>query len=211
MRDDFSEEVKRTLASRAGNDCSNPECHASTSGPQLDSTKALNIGVAAHITGASPGGSRFNPSLTNEQRCHADNGIWLCQNCAKLVDNDVARFSETLLRAWKTVAEDRARNAIGRTAAAVPESDLQRKRRAILPFIGKAVTVSQMATGNAVMMIGPKLASTPAFVHDCTEFYVKVGSAPGFSGGWCRSIPLENITIGFDDPTNRLELQESYA
>jgi hypothetical protein len=208
MRDDFSEDVKRTLANRVSNDCSNPECHAPTSGPQLDSTKALNIGVAAHITSASPGGPRFNPSFTSEQRCHAENGIWLCQNCAKLIDNDVSRFSETLLRAWKTIAEDRARNAIGRTSTQVPESEAQRKRRAILALVGKIVTVSQMATGNAVMMIGPKINTTPALVYECTEFYVKVGSVPGYSGNWCRSIPLEHIVIGFDDPTNRVELQE---
>jgi hypothetical protein len=106
MRDDFSDEVKRALANRVGNDCSNPECHAPTSGPQLGSSKVLNIGVAAHSTSASPGGPRFDPSLTSEQRSHADNGVWLCQNCAKLVDNDVGRFSEPLLRAWKTIAED---------------------------------------------------------------------------------------------------------
>jgi hypothetical protein len=211
MRDGFSEEVKRTLANRVSSECSNPDCHTSTSGPQLDSAKALNIGVAAHITSASPGGPRFDQSLTNEQRSHADNGIWLCQNCAKLVDNDVARYSETLLRAWKTVSEDRARNTMGRTATAFPESDSQGKRRAILPFIGKTVTVSQMATGNAVMMIGPKVASTTAFVHECTEFYVRIGSVPGFPGGWGRSIPLESIKIGFDDQASRLELQESYA
>jgi hypothetical protein len=174
MRDDFSEEVKRTLAHRVSNDCSNPDCHAPTSGPQLDSTKALNIGVAAHITSASSGGPRFNPLLTSEQRSHADNGIWLCQNCAKLIDNDVARFSETLLRAWKTIAEDRARNAIGKTATPVPETESQRKQRAILPWKNKIVTLSQMNVS-------------------------------------FRSISLDNITIGFDDAANRLELQERYT
>jgi hypothetical protein len=208
MRDDFSEEVKRTLANRVSNDCSNPECHTPTSGPQLDSTKALNIGVAAHITSASPGGPRFNPLLTGEQRSHADNGVWLCQNCAKLIDNDVSRFSETLLRAWKTIAEDRARNAMGKTTPHFPESESQRKRRAILPLVGKIVTHSHLNTGTAVRALGVVASSSAAYVFACTEFYVEVGSAPGAPNGYSRSIPLENITIGFDNTHDRLELRE---
>jgi hypothetical protein len=47
MGDDFLEPVNTALASRVGNLCSNPECHALTSGPQEDPAKALNIGVAA--------------------------------------------------------------------------------------------------------------------------------------------------------------------
>jgi hypothetical protein len=119
LRDDFNEAAKRTLAARVGNVCSNPDCRALTSGPQQDSAKALNLGVAAHITAASQDGPRYDASLTAEQRCHADNGIWLCQNCAKLADNDVARFSVNLLRAWKEVAEDRARNSVGKTAVQI--------------------------------------------------------------------------------------------
>jgi hypothetical protein len=33
-------------------------------------------------------GPRYDPVLTVEQRCSVANGIWLCQNCAKLIDND---------------------------------------------------------------------------------------------------------------------------
>jgi hypothetical protein len=117
MRDDFTEEVKRTLAARVGYSCSNPDCRAQTTGPQDDSAKAVNVGVAAHITAAAAGGPRYNPALSPEERRHFDNGIWLCQNCAKLVDSDVLRFHETLLRAWKTVAEDHARNSLGKTAS----------------------------------------------------------------------------------------------
>jgi hypothetical protein len=105
-RDDyFPEEVKRVLANRAANVCSNPRCGATTSGPQEDPTKALNIGVAAHITAASPGGARYDESLTAEQRKDARNGIWLCQNCAKLVDNDETQFPVEYLRAWKTMRD----------------------------------------------------------------------------------------------------------
>jgi hypothetical protein len=140
-------DVKRVVAARAANACSNPDCRdcrAVTSGPQSDSTKALNVGVAAHITAAAEGGARYNPSLSSEERRHADNGIWLCQTCAKLIDNDPSRYRETLLRAWKEIAEDRARNAIGKTSTPNAGSDFQRKRRAILPWRGKAVKLSQM-------------------------------------------------------------------
>jgi hypothetical protein len=120
MRDDFGEDAKRILAARVGNRCSNPRCRALTSGPQDDPTKALNVGIAAHITAASPGGPRYDSALSPEARCQADNGIWLCQTCGKLVDNDVTQFPAHLLRAWKTIAEHEARYTIGKTAALTP-------------------------------------------------------------------------------------------
>jgi hypothetical protein len=117
MRDDFGEEVKRAVASRVGNRCSHPSCRTLTSGPQVDPTKSLNVGVAAHITAASPKGPRYNPSLTSEQRRHASNAIWLCQNHGKLIDNDESRFTEAELRQWKAGAEAEALAAIGKTAS----------------------------------------------------------------------------------------------
>lgn len=127
MGDDFSETVKRALASRVGNLCSNRECRALTSGPQQDPAKALNIGVAAHITAASPGGPRYDPDLLQEERSGPSNGIWLCQNCAKLIDNDPSRFTVEILRAWKTAAEAEAKSRIGKTngAGSVVSFDLK--------------------------------------------------------------------------------------
>src|SRR5260221_14114315 len=115
MADDFSEQVKRILASRVAYQCSKPDCRASTSGPQVDPTKALNVGVAAHITAASSGGPRYDPSLSPEQRSGHENGIWLCQTDAKLIDNDPARYTVDLLRDWKRDAEQHALDRIGRT------------------------------------------------------------------------------------------------
>lgn len=117
MSDDFSEATKRTLASRAGHVCSNPECRAPTSGPQSDPAKAVNLGVAAHITAASPGGPRFDPNFSSEERSAASNGIWFCQNCAKLIDNDVVRFSVEVLRKWKAEAEAEATERLGKIGA----------------------------------------------------------------------------------------------
>lgn len=117
MRDDFPEATKRILALRVAGRCSNPSCKAQLFGPQVDSEKGLSLGVAAHVTGASPGGPRFDPAISNSDRGSASNGIWLCQNCAKLVDNDPARFTVDLLRNWKSVAEADALASIGRPAS----------------------------------------------------------------------------------------------
>lgn len=114
VRDDFSKEVKDTVAARVSYRCSNPDCRAPTSGPQLDASKALNLGVAAHITAASPGGPRYDASLTPEERRHANNAIWLCQICGKLVDNDKLRFPVEGLRRWKQGAENEARVRVGK-------------------------------------------------------------------------------------------------
>ena len=127
MSDDFFDAVKRALASRVGNLCSNPHCGALTSGPQEDPARALNLGVAAHITAASPGGPRYDLDLLPEERSAPSNGIWLCQNCAKLIDNDPARFSVDLLHEWKRIAEADARDRVGKTAPSrkVPVMNLQ--------------------------------------------------------------------------------------
>lgn len=122
MRDDFTEDVKRAVAARIGYRCSRPSCGAATSGPQLDPSKALNVGVAAHITAASPGGPRYDPALTSEARRHAANAIWLCQTCGKLVDNDQSRFTEDELRRWKRTAEAEALARIGKAATAADPS-----------------------------------------------------------------------------------------
>jgi len=103
VRDEFRADVKRTVAFRVGGRCS--ICYEPTSGPQVDPTKALNLGVAAHITAASSGGPRYDPQLTPAQRRDVTNAIWLCQKCAKLIDNDLERFSATELRNYKEVAE----------------------------------------------------------------------------------------------------------
>lgn len=122
MRDDFPKSVKAKLAKRVGYRCSNPECRQGTSGPSLSTTETVNMGVAAHITAASPGGARYDPTLTPEQRKSYDNGIWLCKYCADLVDKDEVTYPVELLRTWNTLAERRAAMELHRVPALPPDS-----------------------------------------------------------------------------------------
>jgi hypothetical protein len=81
------------------------------------------------------------------------------------------------------------------------------KRKEILPWVGKMVTLSQMNTGRAVRLIGPVAGSSTVKVLDCTGSYVTVE----FAGGGSRSISLANIDISFDNKNERLDLQERYV
>ena len=135
-RDEFSKEIVRTLQERVGNRCSNPKCRCLTSGPNHATEKATRIGVAAHITAAAPGGPRYDPSLTPEQRSSIQNGIWLCQNCSKLVDSDPRTYPVELLLAWREAAENQARKELeGMPEPASSESG----EGWICPFCGTVV------------------------------------------------------------------------
>jgi ribosomal protein L37AE/L43A len=108
-RDDFSEKTKKILQERVGNRCSNPKCRCLTSGPNAEDDKATRIGVGAHITAAAYGGPRYDDALSSEDRKSIQNAIWLCQNCAKLVDSDSLHYPVGLLLRWKAHSEDLAR------------------------------------------------------------------------------------------------------
>lgn len=122
MRDDFPAGVKDELAKRVGYLCSNPACRQPTSGPQSSSSGTVNIGVASHITAASPGGPRHDSGFSTDRRTSTENGIWLCQTCAKLIDNDQSRYSVAKLEEWKSDAETAAAHALEQRRAPATES-----------------------------------------------------------------------------------------
>jgi hypothetical protein len=114
-RDDFPPSVRNAIAHRAGYRCSKPDCRALTAGPSNEGPQArTNVGVAAHITAAAPGGPRYDPSLSPEERSSASNGVWLCQTHSKESDDDSIHFTVAVLRAWKAQAEEDARELVGK-------------------------------------------------------------------------------------------------
>lgn len=108
MRDDFSQRTKDLLANRVGWKCSNPNCRKATRGAGIGKENIINIGVASHITVASKGGPRYDENITSQERASAENGIWLCQSCSKLIDSDVNRYTIAKLKKWKEISEQMA-------------------------------------------------------------------------------------------------------
>jgi hypothetical protein len=72
------------------------------------------VGVGAHVLAASPGGPRHDASQSKEKRVSPENGIHLCRNCAEKVDGDQEKYTETVLRDWKSQARKTAEEEHGR-------------------------------------------------------------------------------------------------
>jgi len=105
--------------------------------------------------------------MTKEQRRSPENGIWLCQSCAKLVDNDEIRYPVEFLKRWKNLAEEIQRMRIEgrkrkRGSSRVP--DLQEEMvKVSCPTCGKKV---EGCLGNLPM-------SSNGFVcRKCGSFHV---------------------------------------
>lgn len=104
-RDNFSEKVKVTLRTRVAGRCSNPNCRKITIGPNKLPDKVTILGEAAHICAAAEGGPRYDPNMTSDKRKSIDNGIWLCNTCARMIDANERHYTVELLHKWKDQAE----------------------------------------------------------------------------------------------------------
>ena len=111
---EFSEHTKQTLASRACNICSNPECATLTLGPvDAIGELAVKLGEAAHIAGAKQNAARYDPSMTDAERASLDNGVWLCANCHTMIDkNRGAGFPKQMIVEWKRKHEETLRSLL---------------------------------------------------------------------------------------------------
>lgn len=117
-RDGFAQSLVTTLAKRSANQCANPDCNAITSGPSGVRTRAVNVGQAAHIFGASPGSARYDPAMSSAERSDITNAIWLCGNCHKMVDDDPSRYPAGLLFEWQSSHENSIAPVIGKAGMA---------------------------------------------------------------------------------------------
>lgn len=111
--DGFSKAVVESLAKQVAYLCSNPACNTQTLGPSAKDSGSTNVGIAAHICAASPGGPRYDPNQSQEERRSAENGIWVCNNCSRRIDSDERSYSKTLLLEWKKTAVAAASRQIG--------------------------------------------------------------------------------------------------
>ncbi|MDN3365896.1 hypothetical protein QQO24_01755 [Ralstonia pseudosolanacearum] len=123
-RDDFTEATKQKIAKRAGWRCSFPTCRTDTVGATSDGEGEINIGTAAHICAAAPGGPRYDATMSPEERSSAKNGIWMCRDHGKAIDSPDPQFTVELLREWKKQAQIASWRRVLRNEAAPGHADV---------------------------------------------------------------------------------------
>lgn len=175
-RDDFKKPVIEALSRRVAQRCSNPECRVPTAAPSDTELGVNNIGIAAHIHAASPGGPRYDLSMTSDERASIKNGIWLCSNCANQIDRDVNLFSAEKLKGWKARAEKTALKEHGKKLPS--ESDAVDLTSMILQghpqrFLPNAIANVHKATSLALSEIDPRFEIETRYQDGETIFEYK--------------------------------------
>jgi hypothetical protein len=86
-----------------------------------DIEKTVYTGKIAHIRAAAKGGPRFDLTMSPEERKAIGNAIFLCSNCAAMIDSNQGNdFAADLLRNWKQTHETWVRDEYERKSAAIP-------------------------------------------------------------------------------------------
>jgi hypothetical protein len=106
----YADLTLKTLFSLAGNECAFPGCTM----PVFDTTHGVLIGQICHIKGKSPGGPRYDPNQTEEERNGYKNLLVMCAAHNKIVDDEATRdqFPVELLTQFKQSHEVRSRNSV---------------------------------------------------------------------------------------------------
>lgn len=116
MRDNFSHKTVEQLKQRAAFICANPKCKKMTVGPSSEADdKVIYFGRAAHICGAAENGPRYDSAMSSEERSNINNAIYLCSNCADMVDdNNGLDFSKKDLEIWRSDHENWVRESLNK-------------------------------------------------------------------------------------------------
>ena len=127
----FDKKTKDTLAKCAAYKCSNPSCGVLTVGPNSQADKVTNLGQAAHIFGARASSARFRSEMTDATRAEITNGIWLCGNCHKKIDDDEQLYPADTLFRWREAHQQKISAELGN-----PEAKIQaeQEQAALAPF-----------------------------------------------------------------------------
>jgi len=98
--------TKVFLAMKSGNLCAFNNCHKLLTSDGSASDPAI-IGEAAHVYGESPGtktkpaSARYRADMTDQERNHYDNLIYLCPTCHTKIDKQEKDYSPEFLFALK--------------------------------------------------------------------------------------------------------------
>ena len=215
--DRFRQLVIATLAKRAANRCSNPDCGALTSGPADDPTGSVNVGEAAHIYGANPGSARYDPAMKSADRSSITNAIWLCGNCHKLIDDDPITYPADLLFVWQRNHQQWIAARVGKAGAELrrvqAETAVEEARQARKAQLSPRLILERDFLDFHLVWPHPASLNGEAVFLARRDWRDTDPVPPTFSltnHGEGAALELE-VTFDFDDPNGELSMPPIFA
>lgn len=140
--------TKLLLAFRSGDRCAFPDCGKTLT---VDGTQSNPVvtGEAAHIAGEKAGAARYDASMTDEQRDHYNNLIFLCGDHHTQIDKREAEFPVEHLHGFKAAHQKKVHEAMTEAFANVGFPELEEATQWIMQ-----VTPSE--SGNTFSLIPPE-------------------------------------------------------
>jgi nucleoside phosphorylase len=160
--------VKRLFAS-SGGICAFPGCTTNLVDPE---SKAL-LGEMCHISAASSGGPRFDPSLSEQEQSEETNLIILCPTHHSLIDQDSETYTSTKLKSIKAIHEANVA-AILKTSTASSMQDFQATdlaRQIDGESVDFAIVVALKKELDALLHHIPELKKVQLFPDDTRSYY----------------------------------------
>ncbi|MFD5708641.1 hypothetical protein ACFWGV_21195, partial [Bacillus subtilis] len=108
-------ETKRRLYLTSGNQCAFEGCKK-----MIISSDGELLGEICHIEAAMPGGDRFNPNQTNEERRDFDNLMMLCLDHHKITNN-VDKYPVEKLQEMKKNHEKKFADAVSKLESSIED------------------------------------------------------------------------------------------
>lgn len=128
--------TKVFLAMRSGNLCAFQDCKKELTATGDESDPAV-IGQAAHIYGENPGtdkkppSARYRADMTDEERNHYNNLIYLCPSCHTKVDKQEEDYPATKLFGLKETHESWVRSQLDQGMSEITFAELEIAAKAI--------------------------------------------------------------------------------
>lgn len=125
------------MAQKSHNRCAYPNCGAElVVEPEHAGDSAKSVGKFAYICAASPGGPRYDASMSDVQRSSASNLIFLCGTHHDVIDSQLNFHTVDFLRSAKADHEARLSRAVRHALGEIGYADLETVCRVIgsVPF-----------------------------------------------------------------------------
>jgi hypothetical protein len=126
QRDTVPRAQEKVVISRSGDKCAYPNCGLElTMDPQHPQDRPKATGKVAHIAAASPGGPRYDETMSPAERGSADNLIYLCGPHHDAIDAQLEYHTREFLLEAKRVHEQAVRRAVRSVMGDVTYEELE--------------------------------------------------------------------------------------